>query len=337
MDTVQKFLTTPLKIGDKVLPTRLILAPMVGLTHLALRKLIQEYGGCGLLFTEMCSARAIPSENPRNSPYFKFLPEELPFLTCQIVGNNPQEMLAAAKRIEELGFFGVDLNFGCSVANIYKKQSGAYLLEEPLLASKIISLLKKHLTIPLSVKFRLPQEASTAKVKELAQSFEQSGADFLIFHPRKFPDRRNRPPRWEYIEVVQASVSIPVFGNGNVFNPKDLKNILKTGCAGVALGRIAAARPFIFAELCHNFTPTKKTYLEVAQKMLTYLQNFFEPVRALRLFYKWATYFCANFDFGLSLYSQLKKANSLEEIEKILPHILTLNPLTSPNLLLLGN
>lgn len=104
MEKIKTFLNTPLKVGSKTLSTRLILAPMVGLTHFVLRKVISEYGGCGLLFTEMCSAKAIPSENPKKSPYFRFYPEELPHLTCQIMGKDPEIMLKAAKRIEDLGF-----------------------------------------------------------------------------------------------------------------------------------------------------------------------------------------------------------------------------------------
>ena len=85
---------------------------MAGLGHLPFRQLVTEFGGFGLLFTGMCSARAVPSENPRVSHVFTWRPEELAHTVCQIFGGDPESMARAARRIEEEGFFGVDLNFG---------------------------------------------------------------------------------------------------------------------------------------------------------------------------------------------------------------------------------
>ncbi|WP_092064592.1 tRNA dihydrouridine synthase [Desulfonauticus submarinus] len=315
----------------------LILSPMVGLTHLALRKIIREFGGCALLSMEMCSAKALPYENRATSPYFKFFEEEKYQLICQIIGNNPKKMADAAKRIEQEGLFGIDLNFGCSVSHIYKQQAGAYLLENVSLASQIIEAVKKAVSIPVSIKFRLPTQCTEKKLILLAKMFEQSGADFLIFHPRIYPDRRNRPPRWEYISVVKQSVSIPVLGNGNVFSIEDVKKMFQqTGCDGVALGRIAAARPFIFAQITQGFQPTIQTYYYIARKMCLYLFEFYEPTRALRLFKKWLPYFGSNFDFGLELISILSKAKDKNEILSKLNKIHNLKILNRPNLILIG-
>jgi len=118
---IKKFINTPLAIGNRVIPGRLVLAPMAGLTHVAFRELLDSYGGCGLMFTEMCSAKALPQENRYISPVFKWRDEELSHLVCQIFGSDADVMVAAAKRVEKEGFFGVDLNFGCSVAAICKK------------------------------------------------------------------------------------------------------------------------------------------------------------------------------------------------------------------------
>jgi len=128
---IRQFINTPLEIGGKSIPTRLILAPMSGLTHVAFRELVDQFGGCGLLYTEMCSARSVPQENPHISPVFRWRREELPRLVCQLFGSDSDVMAIAAKRIEQEGFFGVDLNFGCSVAAICKKHCGAALLKTP--------------------------------------------------------------------------------------------------------------------------------------------------------------------------------------------------------------
>jgi len=109
---IKKFINRPLKIGNCVIPGRLILAPMAGLTHVAYRELLESYGGCSLMVTEMCSARSVPQENRYVSPVFRWRDEELQHLVCQIFGSDPEDMVAAAKRVEAEGFFGVDLNFG---------------------------------------------------------------------------------------------------------------------------------------------------------------------------------------------------------------------------------
>ena len=119
---LSQYLLKDLNIKDKLLHNRLVLAPMAGLGHIALRQLISEFGGFGLLFTGMCSAKAIPQENPNVSLVFNWRPEELKYLVCQIFGSEPESMAKAAVRIEKEGFFGVDLNFGCAVAATCKKR-----------------------------------------------------------------------------------------------------------------------------------------------------------------------------------------------------------------------
>jgi len=112
------YLLKDITIGGRTIHNTMVLAPMAGLGHIALRQLISEFGGFGLLFTGMCSARAVPFENQKISPVFRWRQEELNYLVCQIFGSEPDTMAKAAIRIEKEGFFGVDLNFGCSVAAI---------------------------------------------------------------------------------------------------------------------------------------------------------------------------------------------------------------------------
>ena len=117
-NSLATFLRQPLKIGTKTIENRLVLAPMTFLGHVAFRELVAQYGGYGLLYSEMCSARAIPNENRFVSPYFKWRDEELSRLVCQIFGGDPGTMARAARRVETEGFFGVDINFGCANGSI---------------------------------------------------------------------------------------------------------------------------------------------------------------------------------------------------------------------------
>ncbi|MBF0202327.1 MAG: tRNA-dihydrouridine synthase family protein, partial [Desulfamplus sp.] len=213
-------------------------------------ELLADFGGFGLLFTGMCSARTVPGENPDISTVFTWREEELPWLVCQIFGAEPRIMAEAAKRVQEEGFFGIDLNFGCCAGAICRKGSGAALLKTPELAADIVFQVRKTVNIPLFVKFRTGWDNSPEKSAEAASLFESAGADALVFHPRAAPDRRTRPPVWGHIKYVKEAVSIPVFGNGNIFNAEDCCKItMETGCDGVSLGRMAVAKPWIFASL----------------------------------------------------------------------------------------
>jgi tRNA-dihydrouridine synthase B len=308
--------STPLRIGSRTIPKRLILAPMSGLTHVAFRELVAQYGGYGLLYTEMCSAKTVPHENRHVSPIFRWRDEEVAELVCQIFGSEPEVMATAARRIEAEGFFGVDMNFGCSVAAICKRNCGAALLKTPDLAVEIIKAVRSAVSIPLIVKFRTGWEDRKNNPEDLARRFEDAGADALIFHPRVAPDRRSRPPKWEYIAQVKRAVSIPVFGNGDVFSLADCEKIIaSTGCDGVALGRIAIAKPWVFAQWANGFTPDAEIYRKTIKHMLALLLQHYEIVTAIRKFKKMAVYFAALFKYGHAFYKRLHNAKDVPAIE----------------------
>lgn len=306
-EVLSQFLNRPLKIGDRTIRGRLLLAPMTCLGHVAFRELLAGFGGYGLLFSEMCSARSIPHESPRSSAYFRWRNEELAHLVCQIVGEDPEQMAKAARRIEKVGFFGIDINFGCSTRAICSRNLGAALLKHPERAARIVSAVRQAVQIPVFVKFRTGWQDDIRPALELARRFEDSGADALTFHPRVAPDRRARPPRWSYIRQIKSAVGIPVFGNGNVFTAQDCRTMLaSTGCDGIALGRIGIARPWVFASWSSGYRLGPEDSLETVLTLEALMQAHFEPPRALRRFKRFCLYFCANFRFGHSLYSRIQ-------------------------------
>ncbi|MEJ2164480.1 MAG: tRNA-dihydrouridine synthase family protein [Desulfobacterales bacterium] len=328
-------LRQPINIRNKVIDSRLVLAPMTFLSHIAFRELVSHYGGCGLLFSEMCSAGAVPSENRFVSPYFRWRDKERARLVCQIFGADPQVMAQAACRIEKEGLFGVDINFGCANGNICRRNCGAAILKNPDLAVKIVQEVRRAVSIPVSVKFRTGWKDDPKAAVELAVKFESAGADALIFHPRVAPDRRSRPPKWEYIGMVKNSVAIPVFGNGDVFDRGDCIRILtKTGCDGVALGRMAIARPWIFAEWTHDFAPGPDIFRDAAVQLAGLLAKHYEPRMAVRRFKRFAYYFCANFRFGHTLFSQVLNAPDMARITQIIHRFFSRPPdlFVRPNL-----
>jgi tRNA-dihydrouridine synthase B len=314
-----QYLRQPLNIGNKAIDSRLVLAPMTFLGHIAFRELMSQYGGYGLLFTEMCSARAVPAENRHVSPYFRWRDAERPGLVCQIFGANPQVMAQAARRIEKEELFGVDINFGCANGSICRQNCGAAILKDPDRAVRIVEEVRKAVSIPVSVKFRTGWKDAPRTAVELALRFERAGADALIFHPRVAPDRRSRPPKWEYIGMVKNAVAIPVFGNGDVFDRSDCIRILEeTGCDGVALGRMAIAKPWIFAEWTNGFKPGPDIFRDAALQLAGLLAKHYDPRRAIRRYKRFAYYFSANFQFGHNLYSQVLNASDMLRLNQII-------------------
>ncbi len=333
-DSVFAQCTRPLDIGGKTISSGLFLAPMADLGHIALRHLIADFGGHGLLFTGMCSAKALPHENPKISTVFSFRREELEHTVCQIFGSSEDDMARAAVRVEQEGFLGVDLNFGCSVSGICKKGAGAALLREPVHAAKIVEAVRKAVSCPVFVKFRSGWQDMPMDPATLAQSFENAGADALVFHPRLAPDRRTRPPKWAQISDVEQAVSIPVFGNGNLFEKQDAVKMLEQArCQGVSVGRMAVAKPWLFALWTEQLVETPELYHETASKMATLMTEYFPQGTALKLFKKFARYFCANFRFAHEIYKQMTRANDMMEIQQNIDTLLLPCPdtLSRPN------
>jgi nifR3 family TIM-barrel protein len=335
LSTLAGLLNRPLRIGDRTLPKRLVFAPMSFLGHVAFRELLSGFGGYGLLFSEMCSAKAVPTENRWVSKHFRWRDAELPHLACQIMGSDPECMAAAAQRIEAEGFFGVDVNFGCATAAICRRSCGAAVLREPDLAGRIVERIRRAVRIPVTVKFRTGWQDDPEAAVALGRRFEAAGADAVTFHPRVAPDRRARPPKWEYIGRLKQALGIPVLGNGNVFDAEDcLRMLRQTGCDGVALGRIAVARPWVFAEWTAGYQPGPEIFAATAHSLLELLSRHFDEPAAVRRFRKFALYFAANFRFGHSLYRRIQNAGSRDQIKEALDLFFAAPPdlSTAPNM-----
>jgi len=334
MSELSEFLNRPLNIGNRQISTRLVLAPMSKIGHPPFRQMVSEFGGCGLMFSEMCSANAVANKSSHKLSGFIWQTEELPQLVCQLYGSDPLQLTKAAEQVEAEGFFGVDLNFGCSVSALCRKNCGAAILKHPTLATQIISAIRNSVSIPIFVKFRTGWEDNPKIPVELAKRFEDAGADALSFHPRVAPDKRTRPPKWEYIRMVKQAVSIPVFGNGNVFDIEDCAKMIETTrCDGVMLGRIAIAKPWSFAQWAAGFEPKTEIYRDCAVKLLELLISYFGEQTALRRFHKFSAYYSGNFCFGHRFFADVCKAKDIAALKDTLNHFFEHQPEINPKII----
>lgn len=226
-----------------------VLAPMAGYTDFAFREICHDYG-VGLTVTEMVSSKALVMRNELSRKMLFKLQGDAPSF-CQIFGHEP-DVMAESVQIEEIKQYdGVDINMGCPVRKIVSNGDGSAMLENPKLASKCISAVKTALRDkPLSVKFRLGVSDSEHAVY-FARMCKDSGADFITVHFRTRRQMYSGTADYTLLEDI-ASVGLPLFANGDVTTRQQYLDLTNRGAYGVAIGRGAVGRPYIFAELARE-------------------------------------------------------------------------------------
>ena len=238
-------------MSDRLLQNlpKTVLAPMAGYTDFAFRHICRRYG-VGLTVTEMISAKALVMGNELTRKMLHRVETDTPCF-CQIFGHEP-EVLAESVTINEVAAYeGVDINMGCPVKKIVGNGDGSALPENPKLAAKCISATKLALgDKPLSVKFRLGVADSSGAV-DFAKLCRDSGADFITVHFRTRKQMYSGNADFTLLPEI-ASVGIPVFANGDVSTREQYESLINLGAYGVAVGRGALGRPYVFAEIDGN-------------------------------------------------------------------------------------
>ena len=218
---------------------------MAGVTNAPFRLVARECGA-GLLTSEEIDARALVRDNARTIALTAYLPDERP-LVMQLLGEDPDVLAEAARRLEAAGADGIDLNMGCPVAKIVAKGQGAALMRDPLRAAVVFRTLRKAVAGPLSVKIRGGWDDRSVNAPDIARLAESEGVDAITVHPRTRSQQYTGQAPWEIIAAVVSAVRVPVTGNGDVRSVDDARAMLAaTGCAAVMIGRGALGRPWIF-------------------------------------------------------------------------------------------
>jgi nifR3 family TIM-barrel protein len=212
--------------------------------------------GCGLLMTEFTSADGLARmRETKRQRYLTFYDDEHP-IGAQLFGANPETLAEAARIVEETGFDLVDLNLGCPAKRVVGSNGGSGLLRDLPRIGEIFRTVRKAVTIPFTVKFRLGWNDNDIVCLELARMAEAEGLNGVALHARTREQGYSGQARWEWIARVKQSVEIPVVGNGDIRTPEDAAAMVaETGCDAVMIGRAAPANPWIFRQIA-QYTAT---------------------------------------------------------------------------------
>jgi tRNA-dihydrouridine synthase B len=265
---------TGTKIGTIDVAPSFALAPMAGMTDTAFRRLVKRRGGCGLVVTEMVSSEGMVRGIDRTLEYAEYTEEERP-VSIQIFGGDPEKMAAAAQIVEGMGADVVDVNMGCPVPKIAKHNAGCSLMREPEHAASVVRAMTRAVKIPVTVKMRAGWDANAINAPDLAKRIEDAGAAAVAVHGRTAAQSYSGHSDWDLIARVAAGLSIPVFGSGDCVEPAQMVERLRSGVAGVLVGRGALRNPWIFeqaADLAAGRKPREITLEERGRFLLDYIE-----------------------------------------------------------------
>jgi tRNA-dihydrouridine synthase B len=278
-------------IGPVEVPTRVVLAPMAGVSVQAFRRQGRRFGA-GLVCSEMVSCAGLHHGNERTLGYLRIAADEHP-LAVQIFGSEPSLMAEAARMVEDAGADIVDINFGCPVRKVTKTGAGATLLEEPEHAERIVAAVAEAVEVPVSVKMRRGVEDDSRACLEVGPRLVDAGAATLTLHPRSARQMYTGTADHSLTAELVDLVDVPVIACGDVTSRARAQAVLATtGAAAVMVGRGAQGNPWALREMVDGDEP-EPTREEVAAELILFIR---ETVREmgerrasgfLKKFYGW--------------------------------------------------
>lgn len=314
------------KIGNVEIKNRVVLAPMAGICNNAFRRIIKEMG-CGLIYAEMVSDKAIMHENEKTFDMLYMTNFERP-ITQQIFGSDKESFVIAAKRIYETMCPDIiDINMGCPVPKVaLRSQAGSALLKDPFKVKEIVEAVVASVPIPVTVKIRSGWDSDNINAVSIAKIVEEAGASAIAVHPRTRSQQYSGKADWNIIKQVKDNVKIPVIGNGDIKSCYDAKRMLdETGCDAVMIGRATLGNPWLIRDcvsyLDGGVLPKPVTDLEkldMIVKHFNYLLQIKPEHIAIKEIRSHVAWYLKGIKNSVSVKTQIFKCTAKEQIIDVL-------------------
>jgi len=317
----------PVSLGPILADPPVVLAPMAGITNAPFRRLCRSFGA-GLYVSEMITARALVERNEKTLRLAEFDPDESP-RSLQLYGVDPHYVGEAVRLlVDEDRIDHLDMNFGCPVRKVTRRGGGAAIPAKPRLLEQIVrAAVRAAGRIPVTIKFRMGIDDDWLTFLEAGRIAEAEGCRAVALHARTAAQLYDGEADWRAIgELKQAVTSIPVFGNGDIWEAWDaLRMMRQTDCDGVVVGRGCLGRPWLFRDLAAVFAgkdpeepPRFGEVMETMRRHARLLVEWAGPRHGIRDFRKHATWYTKGFPGSTKMRDELIRIESLEELDAIL-------------------
>ena len=311
-------LSTPLKIGNFEVKSRVLQSPLSGVTDLVFRRLVRRYAPESMMYTEMVQATGLHylKELPK---IMEVDPKEKP-ISIQLFDCRPDFMAEAAQKAVAEGADTIDINMGCPVNKITKKGGGSSLLRQPEIAEAIVREVVKAVDVPVTVKTRIGWSDQEINILDFAKRMQDAGAQMITVHGRTRAQGYNGSANWEWIKRVKEVISIPVIANGDIFSVESAVRCLEeTNADGVMCSRGTLGYPFLVGEIDYflktgeELAPaTPVQLLECAREHLQALWDY-KGEKGIRQARKHMAWYCKGFAGAAELRGQLSVIETVDQ------------------------
>lgn len=318
-----------------------MVAPMVGLSHVAFRSLIREYlprSLDALLFTEMLSTRRVPSEHLDRTEQLRTSVGER-FLVPQLLGNDETFIGPSIRRLLPMHPWGFDINMGCPATKTLKHNWGVLLMGDKNYAADVVRATKRHSSLPISVKMRSSPTADNDidYLLDFTEALEKAGVDWMTVHCRPRGQVHRGEADWTLVSRVARERGVPIVANGDIQTADDAISLVRDfGVDGAMIARAATARPWILWQIAHKLgihdspqgkegqlpplTPEEESreyFLAVLRFIVLLEEYYLDTPGSLRRLNSFIRFGSNWFLYGHNFWKVLQRAKSLAEAKAI--------------------